>query len=423
MQSITFTISMGANNLEYTKLLLHSLKTNLDNKTHQIIVFIDADNENSLDYLVEQQKEFHDLCIINNTLSMPIGYQRNKTLLTEYAKHDIVSHLHSDMVIGPHYDTDILKHMKRGRFLSAMRVEPPLHGESNVTITKNFGLHPDEFDMEAWNKFSNSVKREELVEYFFAPYTYYKDDWMMLDGDDTAFRRAREDSDLVQRCVHAGIELLYTFSANVYHFTCVSSRGNNWFDPNNTEAQKRVNLQKVADSIEMRKFIRKWGNFNHGETKLFKLDIDLVVKNYNLQTVYNLEPFFTTVWVDSQEHKNNLLEQYNKEHLVANELLRVTDEDWENYKHLFRVDNFEEIFKVGTPTEYNIKVIIDFNKISNTNTFISNLQNLYDMLIDSDVGEYELDGVMISIKNIKVLPTEITAVNPKFNHDLLTVYN
>jgi hypothetical protein len=44
------------------------------------------------------------------------------------------------------------------------------------------------------------------------------------------------------------------------------------------------------------------------------------------------------------------------------------------------------------------------------------------MLIDSDVGEYELDGVMISIKNIKVLPTEITAVNPKFNHDLLTVY-
>lgn len=413
---------MGENNLEYTKLLLHSLKTNLDGKNHQIIVFIDADNENSLEYLLEQQKEFNDLCIINNTLAMPIGYQRNKTILTKYAKYDIVSHLHSDMVIGPHYDTDILKHVKRGRILSALRVEPPLHGESAITITKNFGLHPDEFKMDEWNAFSTSVKKDELVEYFFAPYTYYKDDWMLLDGDDTVFRRAREDSDLVQRCVHAGIELMYTFAANVYHFTCVSSRGTNWFDTNNTKAQQRANLQKVADSIELRRFIRKWGSFNHGEAKLFKLDVDLVVNNCSLETIYNLEPFFTRVWLSTEEQRQTLLAQYNKQHIVANQLLNVTDLDWETYKHLFRAEDFEHVFNVGVPQNYNIKVTIDGTKLSSNNQFLSNIQHLYNLLHETEPGDYELDGVEISVNRVRLVDTPITAENPPFDYNLLKVY-
>jgi hypothetical protein len=103
-------------------------------------------------------------------------------------------------------------------------------------------------------------------------------------------------------------------------------------------------------------------------------------------------------------------------------LWAFSEDEWNSYKHLYKLENFDYILNVGQPDEYSIKVTIDASKLSNQNQFISNLQNLYDMLLDSDVGEYELDGVMISIKNIKVLPTEITAVNPKFNYDLLTVY-
>lgn len=415
---------MGANNLEYTKLLLRSLQTNLDNKTHQIIVFVDADNENTLEYLLEQKKHFHDLCIIYNDLDIPVGYQRNKTILTACAKHDIISHLHSDMVIGPHYDTDILKHVKRGRFLSAMRVEPPLHGPSPITVTKNLGLHPDEFNMDEWNTFSNSVKKEGLVEYFFAPYTYYKEDWMKLDGDDTVFRRAREDSDLVQRCVHAGIELVYTFSANVYHFTCVTSRGNNWFDPNNKEAKERVLLQQKADNIEVRRFIRKWGGFNHGEKKLFKLDIDLVVRNYkdNFEIIEQIEPFFSRVWLENVEDKNHFLSVYNSYPSVANKLLRATDESWDKYKHLFRVEQFDEIFQVGTPDNFSVKIEVDFSKADSVNVFFSTVGDLYELLKDYEPGTYELGGVLITIKYINVLPTKVKAENPKFDYSVLTIY-
>ena len=263
MQNITFTTNLAKNTLEHAKLLLHSLKKNLDSDEHQILIFIDSDNENTLEYLLSIKSEFKDLTIIKNNLDIPIGYARNKTILTEYAKYDIVSYLQSDMVIGPHYDTEILKHVRPGRILSSTRVEPPLHGESPVTVTQNFGLHPSEFNLDKWNSFSDSIKRDELINYFFAPITYYKEDWIRLGGYDTVFRRSREDSDFVQRCLHAGIELVQTFSANVYHFTCVSSRGQNWYDQSDSEARKRVELQSYADRIELSRFLRKWGNFSH----------------------------------------------------------------------------------------------------------------------------------------------------------------
>lgn len=422
MQKITFTTNVAKNTLAYVKLLLNSLKLNLDSDEHQILVFIDSDNENCLDYLLEMKAQFKDLTIVQNTLPVPIGYARNKTLLTQYAKYDIISYLQTDMVVGPHYDTEVLRHVKRGRILSATRVEPPLHGESSVTVTKNLGLHPDEFNFDLWNTFSNSIKRDELTNFFFAPMTYYKEDWMKMGGYDTIFRRAREDSDFVQRCLHADIELVQTFSANVYHFTCVSSRGDKWYDSKNIEAQQRVELQKKADRVEFLRFIRKWGGFNHGSCKLRKLDIDLVVKNCPTQLVEQIEPFFKKVWVSSQEEKSKLLSIYNTNHAWANMLMGYSDDDWEKYQHLFRQDNFDEIFNVGVPLDYSILVTIDFNKIVQGNVFLGNLQNLYDLFVEYEAGEYELDGVSISIRKIKELSPNITANNPEFDTTLLKVY-
>lgn len=420
---ISFITNTAKNNLEYTKLLLRSLKENLDNPNHQIIVFVDSDNENTLEWLLSVKDEYTDLMILQNNLGMPTGYQRNKTLLTEYAKYDIVSYLQSDMVIGPHYDTEILRHVAKGRILSATRVEPPLHGESPVTVTKNFGLHPDEFDMSAWNTFSSSIKRDELIPYFFAPITYYKEDWMRLGGYDTVFRRSREDSDLVQRCVHAGIELIQTFSANVYHFTCVSSRGKDWFNKNNAQAQERVRMQNTADQIELRRFIRKWGNFNHGTDKLFKLDIDLDAQNINdIAVLLNLEPYFSRVWVASDEIRNILIAQDKANHAIANELLSISTDVWESRKHLFRLDDISNKFQVGPATEYSIKVSVSQSAITSGNAFLSNIHHMYDMLKDYDAGEYELDGVRISINKIVTLPTPLVAQNPEFDYTLLTVY-
>ena len=421
MKPISFIINTGKDTLEYMKLLLTSLKMNLDYDGHEILIFVDADNENSVEYFREQKSNFKDLRIITHSLPFPVGYQRNKTLLTEYAKYDIVSYLQSDMVIGPHYDTHILNHIKPNRILSATRVEPPLHPPSSVTITENMGITPSEFSMERWNKFSESVTENREIDYFFAPITYYKEDWLKLGGYDTQFRRSREDSDLVQRCIHSGIELKQIWSANVYHFSCVSSRGKNWFDVSNNNARNITELQKKADYIEVKKFIRKWGNINHGETKLYKLDIDLVVENYTIDNVVKLEPFFSRIWVNNNQDRLSLIKELTDEVNVANELLAASDSDWNHFKHLFNTTDFNSVFLMGYPTEYNVLVHIDFDKILTHNKFFENLTKLYDLFKNVENGKYELDGIIIYINSIVVKNSNSNPCNPPFNYELLTI--
>lgn len=421
MQPISFIINTGNDTLDYMKLLLTSLKMNLDYDGHEILIFVDSDNENSLEYFISQKANFKDLRIITHSLPFPVGYQRNKTILTEYAKYDIVSYLQSDMVVGTHYDTNILKHVQRGRILSSTRVEPPLHPPSTVTITENFGTIPSEFDINKWNDFSDKVKYDKIIDYFFAPITYYKEDWLMLGGYDTQFRRSREDSDLVQRCLHANIELKQIWSANVYHFTCVSSRGKNWFDTTNTGSIQKSELQQEADRYELKKFIRRWGNINHGEDKLYKLNIDLVSHNYTLDNLIKLEPFFNRVWLKSEEDKLNIINQLNKETKVANTLLNANDEDWDKFKYLFNTTEFESIYKVGLPSEFDILVEIDFNKITAHNSFFQHVYNLYDLLRTSDVGKYELDGIIIHIRSMRIINPTVSVSNPPFDYTLIKI--
>lgn len=423
MQSITFATNLGYNTLEHAKLLVRSLKENLDSDKHQILIFIDADNENALEYFLGIKDSFHDMTIIMNNMGIPVGYQRNKTLITEYAKHDLISYLQSDMVVGPHYDTEILKHAKKGRILSATRVEPPLHGVGDVTVTKNLGLRPEQFNFDEWNTFSESIKRDEIIPYFFAPITYHKDDWMALGGYDTIFRRSREDSDLVQRAMHLGIEMVQTYSANVYHFTCVSSRGKNWFDAADGTAQDRLGIQNQADSIELRRYTKKWGKFNHGQEKVYKLDMDLVVKNYDLGAVAQLEPFFSRVWMNAEEEKQLLINEYeNTFHTFANSLFNISDEQWQKYKHLYRTDDLNEVFKIGVPDDYNILVEIDFKKVVTPNGLFDNRYYLYELLSQYEPGVYELDGITIRINKVHILDPKIHVDNPPFDYTLLSVY-
>ena len=426
MEPISFITNTGANTLEYTKLLLESLKINLVGKEHEIIVFIDKDNDGTYQYLKSIKKDFYDLKIVTHKLKGPVGYQRNSNLLVYIAKHNIVSYLQSDMVISPNYDIDILSEIEDDCIISSTRVEPPLHGPSNVVIIKDFGVDPLQFNIEDWNSYSITVKENKVAEYFFAPYTFYKKTWQKIGGYDTIFRRSREDSDFVQRCVQSGIKLKQTFKPVVYHFTCVSSRGKNWFDENNKEAKERVELQKIADGIEIRRFLKKWGNFNHGESKLKKLDIDLVVKdNKQLNPMFlaQLEVYCSRLWLRSEEEVNAMIRTLSNEQEPANTLLGYTNEGWEQAKHLFRTTDFKSIYKVGEPTDYNIKIEVNFTNVDpSKDEFLQNITRLGDILEASEPGIYELGSAKIEIRNmVDLAQDQIVVTNPPFDYSLLTI--
>lgn len=426
MKNISFVTNTSVNTRDHIELLMKSLYDNLDGKEHEIIVFVDSDNEDVYGYLKSIKKDFFDLKIITHKIKPCVGYSRNNNLLVDIAKHDIVSYLQSDMVIGPHYDTNILSELEDGCILSATRVEPPLHGYSDYTITEDFGTDPTKFDIKKWNEYSQSVKSNRAAEYFFAPITFYKKVWQSIGGYDTMFRRSREDSDLVQRCIHAGIKLIQTWQANVYHFTCTSSRGKNWFDPNNEEAKNRVELQKIADGIEIRRFLKKWGGFNHGEAKLKKLDMDLVIKDpkiLNPMFLAQLEVYFSRVWVSNNEQKELIVKTLANEHDPANQLLGFTSKDWELAKHLYRTTDFDSIYKVGTPQDFNIKIEVDFSNVDpKQDLFLQNVTRLGDIIDTTEPGIYQLGSARIEVLNVVDLATnQIKVDNPPFDYSLLII--
>lgn len=422
VENISFVINTARNELENLKLLLKSLQKNLDRDTHQILVFIDSDNQGTYEWLKSVQGDFNDLKIITHSLPPCIGYSRNNNLLVELADNEIVSYLQSDMVISPGYDTDILRDIETNCILSATRVEPPLHGESPQTITKDFGLDPEGFDFDEWNSYAPTVKQDKESTFFFAPVTFYKSVWLSLGGYNTYFRRSREDSDFVQRCVHKGVKLKQTHNAVVYHFTCTSSRGKDWHNPENKEAQERVQLQQIADLIEVKRFIRKWGNINHGESKLEKYDIDMNIKNainFHPNFTTQIEPLVSRVWLDSD--LSEITSALDSEHDVANKLLGFTDEQWNVAKQYYNLEDYSKIYKSFSAElydSYNILIEVDAKNFTQDDANV--LNSLHAVIATTEVGDYEVGNIIVRIKNKKIISSaEMT--NPKFDKKLLKI--
>lgn len=426
MTPISFLINTSVNTLDHIKLLIKSLKENLYHKEHEVLVFVDSDNEGTVEYLREQKKEFFDLKIVTHSLKPCVGYSRNNNLLVELAKHDVVAYLQSDMVVSKNYDIEVLKDLEDNCVLSATRIEPPLHGESYTTITKDFGVDPNEFKWQEFITFADSKKRNEHIEYFFAPFVFYKRVWLEIGGYDTLFRRSREDSDLLQRFVRKGIKIKQTFNANVYHFSCVTSRGKNWFDASNESAKNRAEVQKMADAIELRRFIKKWGGFGHGSEALHKLDCDLVIKNSSLvdpMLVFQLEAYVSRVWLDKEDDKQRVLSLFEKQHEPANWLLNFSKEDWDFAKKFYNQINLDSVYQVGRPQSYNVLIELDLSNADIRNDqFLLNIHNLYKMIEGSESGAYELGCAKIDVLNIvDITEQNIHVDNPKFDYTLLNI--
>jgi len=418
------------NTLDHMKLLIKSLKENLHHKEHEILVFVDSDNEGLTEWLKEQKKDFFDLKIITHKLTPCVGYSRNNNLLVELAKHSVVSYLQSDMVISPNYDLDVLEDLEENCILSATRIEPPLHGASLQTITKDFGTDPNDFKWDEFQSYSVTAKEAKTLEYFFAPFTFYKKVWMDVGGYDTLFRRSREDSDLLQRFIQAGVKIKQTFKANIYHFSCVSSRGKNWFDPNSEEAKQRVQTQNIADRIELLRFIRKWGRFNHGEEKLIRYNMDLVWKGGSGDDLVKIEHHFNRIWVPTQEIKDQLVAFYKarNEHQYANHLLKFSDNDWNNAKKFYNQTDYESLVCVGEPETFDIKVDVDMTRdakgtlLKDGNVLLGNLAFLSDIIDPYEPGTYELGCATFYVKNkVNMAANSIIVENPPFDYSLLTI--
>jgi glycosyltransferase involved in cell wall biosynthesis len=225
VDKITFCINTARNEKEYIALLMESLLNGIDTQLHDIIIFVDSDNQGTTQMLLDQKSLFPNLTVIKNE-GEPIGYAGNINYMFGKAKTEIVSYLQSDMIVSLGYDRKILSHLTDNTILSSLRIEPPLHSQTSngVTLVQDFGMVPSEFDYESFLKYSEANQdATKITNYFFAPFTLHKRLWLDIGGHDTAFKKSREDSDIALRFCLKRYDLIQCWDAMVYHFTCTSS--------------------------------------------------------------------------------------------------------------------------------------------------------------------------------------------------------
>lgn len=419
---ITFCINTARNERYHVELLFKSLHKNLSRLDYPIIVYIENDNQNTSEFLVTQKAVFPNLKIIKNPLPLPIGYGRNINLMFEMAKTDIVSYLQSDMVVCKNYDLEILKFLTEDTIVSSTRIEPPLHPPSNEKITHDFGLDPKLFDLNAFTLFAESQKANRQTDYWFAPFTLYKKVWNEIGGHDTLFRRSREDSDLLYRFSMVGLKTKQAWNAIVYHFTCTSSRGPEWWTE---KAKQRTRLQQIADSVEMMRFLKKWPSFKHTS----EFDPLKEYKYYISANLYDPMPLdgsilqnyyrFNRIYIDHEKTRDNIRQEFDKFHDFANALMDVKSEDWNKYKKYFNVWNSEDIFPSRPIVEDDIILDIKLKGIPFSdhlkNPYYETLNDLAHSVRNEDPGQYiieEIDSTFTVNKAINHIRDQIVAQNP-----------
>ena len=394
MKKITFVIP-SRNNLEFLQLAYKSIR-NLSIK-HEILVLNDASTEGTEEWITSLNDP--DLITYHNPGPERIGIVGMFDKGIEMARTEIIFAFHADMVAAPDLDKHILKHLERGKVVSATRVEPPLHPDGPEKMLVDFGSEIEDFDID---KFYNWALNEytpkhnqTTTEGIFAPWCMYKEDFLAIGGHDELFApQSKEDSDLFNRFVLNGYEVIQTWEGLVYHFT---SRGSRFNKHAGGAAGKNSNEWLYTNNKNTRNFIRKWGHFVKHDPLMKpiippKYNVSFIVKNCNMDTLRLLEPWCDFIYI--QDEMQVLTTHY-------------MDEEQPNTK--FDLAKRIKPIEHSIPNE-NIQVYLD--RITFNQQDFNIIQQLPEILQDSgEIGEFELNNLRIKINSLETFEKDLIFIN------------
>jgi len=199
---------------------------------------------------------------------------------------------HADMMLGKDADLKAFEHLKSKTVVCSTRIEPPIHPNGGEKILLDFGMWPEEWKKEEFNKYVNEhLDDDKITEGIFAPWMLYKSEYLdILGGHDPILHSCREDSDLFNRMLLAGFDFVQPWNSLVYHLT---GRGAGSFD-GDSERHKKWQEDMNNSTLE---FIKKWGT-NVQHTPLMKPIVSPVYRksvkiiNSNPQLEQILNPWF-----------------------------------------------------------------------------------------------------------------------------------
>lgn len=401
MDRVISFIIPSRNNLKYLKQAYESIRKN-SSVEHEICIADDFSDDGTMEQVLVWMKRDKNIKFHRNHGPTRLGHTiLYDTLINDYATHDVVMIFHADMYLCPKSDEAIDKHLEPGKVVSLTRIEPPLHPDGPEKVLEDFGIEPEEFDEEALLKKVTSLQLMHGTDYnfakftegIFAPWAIYKEDFQSIGGHDPLYApQSKEDSDIFNRFVLAGYELIQTWEGFVYHMTC---RGSRFKDGalRNPAGQVFMKGRESSEWLEQnlrstRNFIRKWGHMVRHDEMMKpiippKYDIGFVVHNCNTQMLKELEPWCSDIYGDWVGHKGYGVNGYIKEEQPNTQF-----------------DLSKKIHSQHIEPKNDVVIEFDCNLLTSQNFQI--LVNLSDILKDSgEVGELQLEIFKFKIKKLE----------------------
>lgn len=309
-----------------------------------IIIIDDASEDGTVEWLTSLSDERLNRVLSPERKGHTYWYDEGMRI----AETEIVSILHSDMIIGPGYFENLLKHLERGKVVCATRIEPPIHPAGKEKIVRDFGDEADNFKWDAFEKFVIQEKADSInltTKGIFAPWMLYKDDHLSIGGHDQRFAPyGYEDSDIFNRWINAGYEMIQSRDALCYHMTCRGHRWNKGVGIENPDY--RYTMDKNA-----REFLRKWGDWIQNDEYQYpiinpKYNKGIVLYRGKPILLGTLEPWCDDLYVDM---KQAIIDGY-----IEKEQPKTV------------VDLSKKIHTIDTDAKNDIMIYIDGSKFSST---------------------------------------------------------
>jgi glycosyltransferase involved in cell wall biosynthesis len=320
------------NNLKYVKTAYHSIRKHIGHDV-EIILLDDASTDETwswMDHLYFHKDE--NVKIYRNTGPERVGHTVLYDIGADLATNEIFGIFHADMIATPNYVKNMVKHLKRGTVVSATRIEPPLHPPGPEKYVADFGLEPEEFKEEDFLRFvdaaeNGSGNKDKTTNGIFAPWMMYVEDFKAIGGHDKRVFAPMEleDSDLFNRFLLKGYNLIQSRDAFLYHMTCRGSRfkdgvkivqeiplgeGRVWKRPQDSE--EYIKLRQ----IKFREWWRKWHMDVLHDSNMLPIvhpryDMGFVIKNANIDVIRYFEPWCDNLYVDAWVEQYISEEQQN----------------------------------------------------------------------------------------------------------------
>jgi len=406
-QRITFVIPCRSN-LPYLQQAVGSIEEHYGSE-HDIVILDDASDDNSWEWIESYADGKDNIITYRNDSGDRVGHTVLYDVGFKLAKTPIVSILHSDMIVTPNYVGNMLKHLKPMSVVSATRIEPPLHPPGPEKYVKNFGMGVDEFtdSKSDFLKFvyeAEYVNEGKVTDGIFAPWMLYKEDFTSIGGHDKLFAPMElEDSDIFNRFLLNGYELIQSRDAFVYHMTCRGSRfkdgieiekeiplpdGTIWYKPKDSEEYTILRQHKF------REWWRKWHtDVLHDEFMMpivpKRYDTAFVVKNCNTQLLSVLEPWCDTIFVDCEYDAYISFENSKSEYDIS-----------------------KRVYSINSDITNNIEIRFDATKLTQQHftEFIKKLPFIIEET--NSIGSFDWDIFQINIKSLKT----IDMIKPHFKN-------